>query len=72
MICVYLGIYLATVIFFVTGFVRTIPVALEEAAQLDGAGPLLVFRRVVVLPLVVVFAVAQRRVISGITGGAVK
>nr|BFE70409.1 hypothetical protein GCM10020092_037100 [Actinoplanes digitatis] len=50
MICVYLGIYLSTVIFFVTGFVRTIPVALEEAAQIDGAGPLLVFRRVV-LPL---------------------
>jgi len=136
MICVYLGIYLSTVIFFVTGFVRTIPVALEEAAQLDGAGPLLVFRRVVLpllrpvlatatiliclyvwndvfyaffvvggrldtlplnlfrvasaglylnnwhlifayvilmsLPLVVVFAVAQRRIISGITGGAVK
>ncbi|MET8152286.1 carbohydrate ABC transporter permease [Actinoplanes sp. NPDC049668] len=136
MICVYLGIYLSTVIFFVTGFVRTIPVALEEAAQIDGAGPLLVFRRVVLpllrpvlatatiliclyvwndvfyaffvvggrldtlplnlfrvasaglylnnwhlifayvilmsLPLVVVFAVAQRRIISGITGGAVK
>ncbi|WP_433380879.1 carbohydrate ABC transporter permease [Actinoplanes sp. CA-142083] len=136
MICVYLGIYLSTVIFFVTGFVRTIPVALEEAAQIDGAGPLLVFRRVVLpllrpvlatatiliclyvwndvfyaffvvggrldtlplnlfrvasaglylnnwhlifayvivmsLPLVVVFTVAQRRVISGITGGAVK
>jgi raffinose/stachyose/melibiose transport system permease protein len=136
MICVYLGIYLSTVIFFVTGFVRTIPAALEEAAQIDGAGPLLVFRRVVLpllrpvlatatiliclyvwndvfyaffvvggrldtlplnlfrvasaglylnnwnlifayvilmsLPLVVVFAVAQRKVISGITGGAVK
>ncbi|MFI5896671.1 carbohydrate ABC transporter permease [Actinoplanes sp. NPDC051513] len=136
MICVYLGIYLSTVIFFVTGFVRTIPVALEEAAQIDGAGPVLVFRRVVLpllrpvlatatiliclyvwndvfyaffvvggrldtlplnlfrvasaglylnnwhlifayvmlmsLPLVAVFAVAQRRLISGITGGAVK
>jgi raffinose/stachyose/melibiose transport system permease protein len=136
MIGVYLGIYLSTVIFFVTGFVRTIPAALEEAAQIDGAGPALVFRRVVLpllrpvlatatiliclyvwndvfyaffvvggrldtlplnlfrvasaglylnnwhlifayvilmsLPLIVVFAVAQRRVISGITGGAVK
>jgi len=132
MIGVYLGIYISTVIFFVTGFVRTIPVALEEAAQIDGAGPFLVFRRVVLpvlatatiliclyvwndvfyaffvvggrldtlplnlfrvasaglylnnwhlifayvilmsLPLVVVFAVAQRKVISGITGGAVK
>ncbi|KUL41131.1 carbohydrate ABC transporter permease [Actinoplanes awajinensis] len=136
MIGVYLGIYLSTVIFFVTGFVRTIPEALEEAARIDGAGPFAVFRKVVLpllrpvlatatiliclyvwndvfyaffviggrldtlplnlfrvasaglylnnwhliftyvilmsLPLVVVFAVAQRRIISGITGGAVK
>jgi raffinose/stachyose/melibiose transport system permease protein len=136
MIGVYLGIYLSTVIFFVTGFVRTIPPSLEEAAQLDGAGAVLVFRRIVLpmlrpvlatatilvclyvwndvfyaffvvggrldtlplnlfrvasaglylnnwhliftyvilmsLPLVVVFAVAQRRIISGITSGAVK
>jgi len=136
MIATYCGIYLSTVIFFVTGFVRTIPTALEEAAQIDGASPFTVFRRVVLpllrpvlatatiliclyvwndvfyaffviggrldtlplnlfrvasaglylnnwhlifayvilmsLPLVVVFAVAQRKVISGITGGAVK
>ncbi|MEU4240803.1 carbohydrate ABC transporter permease [Actinoplanes sp. NPDC026619] len=136
MIAVYLGIYLSTVIFFVTGFVRTIPESLEEAAQIDGAGPMLVFRRIVLpllrpvlatatiliclyvwndvfyaffvvggrldtlplnlfrvasaglylnnwhlifayvimmsLPLVVVFAIAQRKIISGITGGAVK
>jgi raffinose/stachyose/melibiose transport system permease protein len=136
MIGVYLGIYMSTVIFFVTGFVRTIPTALEEAAQIDGAGPFTVFRRVVLpmlrpvlatatiliclyvwndvfyaffviggrldtlplnlfrvasaglylnnwhlifgyvvlmsLPLVVLLAVAQRRIISGITSGAVK
>jgi len=136
MIGVYLGIYLSTVIFFVTGFVRTIPPSLEEAAQIDGAGAVLVFRRIVLpmlrpvlatatilvclyvwndvfyaffvvggrldtlplnlfrvasaglylnnwhliftyvilmsLPLVVVFAVAQRRIIAGITSGAVK
>ncbi|MDI6103672.1 carbohydrate ABC transporter permease [Actinoplanes sp. NEAU-A12] len=136
MIGVYMGIYLSTVVFFVTGFVRTIPVSLEEAARIDGAGPLLVFRRVVLpllrpvlatatiliclyvwndvfyaffvvggrldtlplnlfrvasaglylnnwhlifayvilmsLPLIVVFAVAQRKIISGITSGAVK
>jgi raffinose/stachyose/melibiose transport system permease protein len=136
MIGVYLGIYLSTVIFFVTGFVRTIPAALEEAARIDGAGPVAVFRRVVLpllrpvlatatiliclyvwndvfyaffvvggrldtlplnlfrvasaglylnnwhlifayvilmsLPLVAVFAIAQRAIISGITGGAVK
>jgi len=131
-----MGIYLSTVIFFVTGFVRTIPEALEEAAQIDGASPFAVFRRIVLpllrpvlatatiliclyvwndvfyaffvvggrvdtlplnlfrvasaglylnnwhlifayvilmsLPLIAVFAVAQRRIISGITGGAVK
>ncbi|WP_410643910.1 carbohydrate ABC transporter permease [Amycolatopsis sp. lyj-346] len=136
MIGVYLGIYLSTVIFFVTGFVRTIPVSLEEAAQIDGAGPFTVFRRIVLpllrpalatatiliclyvwndvfyaffvvggrldtlplnlfrvasaglylnnwhlifayvvlmsLPLIVVLAVAQRKIISGITSGAVK
>nr|WP_240971596.1 carbohydrate ABC transporter permease [Microbispora sp. CL1-1] len=136
MIGVYMGIYMSTVIFFVTGFVRTIPVSLEEAAQIDGAGPVRVFFHVVLpllrpvlatatilvclyvwndvfyaffvvggrldtlplnlfrvagaglylnnwhlifayvilmsLPLVVVFAVAQRKIISGITSGAVK
>jgi raffinose/stachyose/melibiose transport system permease protein len=136
MIGVYVGIYLSTVIFFVTGFVRTIPEALEEAARIDGAGPVAVFRRVVLpllrpvlatatiliclyvwndvfyaffvvggrldtlplnlfqvasaglylenwhlifayvvlmsLPLLAVFVVAQRKIISGITSGAVK
>jgi raffinose/stachyose/melibiose transport system permease protein len=136
MIGVYMGIYLSTVIFFVTGFVRTIPASLEEAAQIDGAGPIKVFVKVVLpllrpvlatatilvclyvwndvfyaffvvggrmdtlplnlfrvasaglylnnwhlifayvilmsLPLIVVFAVAQRKIISGITSGAVK
>jgi raffinose/stachyose/melibiose transport system permease protein len=136
MIGVYMGIYLSTVIFFVTGFVRTIPTSLEEAAQIDGASPFTVFRRIVLpllrpalatatiliclyvwndvfyaffvvggrldtlplnlfrvasaglylnnwhlifayvvlmsLPLVVVLAVAQRKIISGITSGAVK
>ncbi len=136
MIGVYAGIYLSTVIFFVTGFVRTIPVELEEAARIDGAGPLTVFARVILpllrpvlatatiliclyvwndvfyaffvlggsldtlplnlfqvasaglylnnwhlifayvlvmsIPLLVVFAVAQRKIIAGITSGAVK
>jgi raffinose/stachyose/melibiose transport system permease protein len=136
MIGVYTGIYMSTVIFFVTGFVRTIPLSLEEAAQIDGAGPVKVFWRIVLpmlrpvlatatiliclyvwndvfyaffviggrldtlplnlfrvasaglylnnwhlifayvvlmsLPLVVVLTVAQRRIISGITSGAVK
>lgn len=136
MIGVYAGVYLSTVIFFVTGFVRTIPLELEEAARVDGAGPVKVFVRIILpllrpvlatatiliclyvwndvfyaffvlggrldtlplnlfqvasaglylnnwhlifmyvvlmsLPLLIVFVVAQRKIISGITSGAVK
>jgi raffinose/stachyose/melibiose transport system permease protein len=136
MIGVYMGMYMSTVIFFVTGFVRTIPHELEEAARVDGAGPLRVFGTIILpllvpvlstatiliclyvwndvfyaffvvggrldtlplnlfqvasaglyldnwhlifayvilmsLPLLVVFIVAQRKIISGITSGAVK
>jgi raffinose/stachyose/melibiose transport system permease protein len=50
MIGVYMGMYMSTVIFFVTGFIRTIPVELEEAARVDGAGPATVFFRII-LPL---------------------
>ncbi|NEN05325.1 carbohydrate ABC transporter permease [Diaminobutyricibacter tongyongensis] len=50
MIGVYMGMYLSTVIFFVTGFVRTIPVELEEAARVDGASPFTIFFRII-LPL---------------------
>ncbi|WP_308466632.1 carbohydrate ABC transporter permease [Rathayibacter soli] len=136
MIGVYMGMYLSTVIFFVTGFVRTIPVELEEAARVDGAGPVKTFFRVILpllgptlatatiliclyiwndvfyalfvvggrldtlplnlyqvassglylqnwhlifayiilmsLPLLITFTVMQRKIISGITSGAVK
>jgi raffinose/stachyose/melibiose transport system permease protein len=112
MIGVYTGMYLSTVIFFVTGFVRTIPIELEEAARIGGAGPLRVFTGVVLpmlspvlatatillnlfqvanaglylqnwhlifayvvtmsVPLLVVFLLAQRRIIAGVTSGAVE
>lgn len=136
MVLVYTGIYMSTAIFFITGFIRTIPPELEEAARVDGAGPIRIFFTIVVpllrpvlatatiliclyiwndvfyaffviggrkdtlplnlfqvasaglylnnwhlifayvvlmsVPLLAVFAVAQRRIISGITGGAVK
>lgn len=136
MVGVYVGIYMSTVIFFVTGFIRTIPISLEEAARMDGAGPLRIFFTIILpllgptlstatilvtlyiwndvfyslfimsgkmdllplnlynvasaglylnnwhlifayiilmsLPLLIVFALTQRKIISGITGGAVK
>lgn len=136
MIGVYVGIYLSTVIFFVTGFIRTIPISLEEAARMDGAKPMRIFFTIILpllgptlatatilvtlyiwndvfyslfilsgkmdllplnlynvasaglylnnwhlifayiilmsLPLLIIFALAQRKIISGITGGAVK
>ncbi|WP_243065164.1 carbohydrate ABC transporter permease [Humibacter sp. RRB41] len=136
MISVYTGMYLSTVIFFVTGFIRTIPPELEEAARMDGASPVGVFVRIILpllsptlatatiliclyiwndvfyalfviggrldtlplnlyqvassglylqnwhlifayiilmsLPLLITFVVLQRKIISGITSGAVK
>lgn len=50
MIAVYTGMYLSTSIFFMTGFIRAIPLELEEAARIDGASPWRIFARIV-LPL---------------------
>ncbi|MFI9586611.1 carbohydrate ABC transporter permease [Streptomyces sp. NPDC052236] len=137
MIAVYTGMYLSTAIFFMTGFIRTIPGELEEAARIDGAKPLRIFLRIILpllrpviatatimvmlyawsdvfyaffvlgggdaatlpinlyqvasaqlylnnwhlifayvvvmsLPMVAIFLVAQRKIVSGITSGAVK
>lgn len=136
MIGVYMGMYLSIVIFFVTGFIQTIPAELEEAARVDGARPAKVFFKIILpllspvlstatilvslfiwndvfyalfviggrldtlplnlfqvassglyqqawnlifsyillmsLPFLAIFIVAQRRIISGITSGAVK
>lgn len=58
MIGVYMGMYLSTVIFFVTGFVRTIPVELEEAARVDGASPVRVFVTIILPLLMPVLATA--------------
>jgi raffinose/stachyose/melibiose transport system permease protein len=137
MIGVYAGMYLSTSIFFMTGFIRALPEELEEAARMDGAGPVRIFWRIILpllrpviatatimvmlfawsdvfyaffvlgggdkatlplnlyqvanaqlylnnwhlifayvvmmsLPMVLVFVIAQRRIVSGITSGAVK
>jgi raffinose/stachyose/melibiose transport system permease protein len=58
MIGVYMGMYMSTVIFFVTGFVRTIPRELEEAARVDGASPVRVFMKIILPLLMPVLATA--------------
>lgn len=49
-IMTYVGLFLPVAIFFYTSFLRQIPVELEEAAELDGAGTFRIFR-VVIFPL---------------------
>ncbi len=46
----YAGWYIPLGVFLIAGFVRSIPVELEEAARIDGASSSTVFRRIV-LPL---------------------
>ncbi len=43
----YSGAWMAFCIFLTTGFIKTIPIELEEAARLDGAGSLTIFRRII-------------------------
>lgn len=47
---VYVAANAAFGVFFFTGFVNTVPIALEEAARIDGASQFTVFRKIV-LPL---------------------
>ncbi|WP_372594376.1 carbohydrate ABC transporter permease [Actinotalea sp.] len=49
-ILTYVGLNLPIAIFFYTSFLRQVPIEVEEAAELDGAGTLRIFR-VVVFPL---------------------
>lgn len=46
-IVLYAGLLMPLAVFLYTGFVRTLPRAYEEAAELDGASPLAIFWRVV-------------------------
>lgn len=48
----YIGIWIAFAIFLMTGFVKTIPRELEEAARIDGAGFITTFTKII-LPLLV-------------------
>jgi raffinose/stachyose/melibiose transport system permease protein len=43
----YVSFFLCFAVFLMTGFVKTIPMELEEAALIDGASPLTVFRKII-------------------------
>lgn len=43
----YTGVFLPLVIFFTTGFIKTIPMELEEAAKIDGATPAGIFFKII-------------------------
>jgi raffinose/stachyose/melibiose transport system permease protein len=47
MIILYTGLLMPLSVFLYTGFVRSLPRDYEEAAQVDGAGPLRIFRKIV-------------------------
>lgn len=47
LILFYLGSHLPLAIFLYTGFIRTVPVEIEESADMDGAGKWTIFRKIV-------------------------
>jgi raffinose/stachyose/melibiose transport system permease protein len=47
LILFYMGVYMSFAIFLVTGFVKTIPIELEEAARIDGASAVTTFFRII-------------------------
>jgi raffinose/stachyose/melibiose transport system permease protein len=50
LILFYCGVFIPFSIFFITGFVKTIPIELEEAARIDGCSVIGIFFRII-LPL---------------------
>lgn len=47
LILFYMGVFMSFGVFLITGFVKTIPIELEEAARIDGAGSFTVFTRII-------------------------
>jgi raffinose/stachyose/melibiose transport system permease protein len=47
LILFYTGVIMPLIIFFTTGFIKTIPLELEEAARIDGATPAGIFFRII-------------------------
>ncbi|MFI3212771.1 MAG: carbohydrate ABC transporter permease [Eubacteriales bacterium] len=68
---VYIGSDAAYGVFFFTGFVRTVPVSLEEAARIDGASPFTILRTIVFpllkTPMVTLLIIMILRVYNNFT-----
>lgn len=66
LILVFIASNAAFGVFFFTGFVQTVPIDLEEAAMIDGAGKFTIFRKIVFpllqTPLVTLFIIMVLRV----------
>jgi raffinose/stachyose/melibiose transport system permease protein len=62
----YLGTNLSLGIFLTTGFVKTVPMELEEAARIDGAGPFRVFVQIILPLLTPVLATEAFIVVLGL------
>ncbi len=52
LILFYIGVFMSFAIFFITGFIKTIPKELEEAAKIDGCSHIGIYFRII-LPLLV-------------------
>lgn len=50
LVATYVAMYIPLTVFLMTGFIRLLPHELEEAARVDGAGPVRIFFRII-LPL---------------------
>ena len=74
LIIIYLGFGAGLAVFMFCGFVKSIPIEIEEAAMIDGCSPLRTFFSVVlaVIPIIVFYLSCQKYIIKGVAAGAVK
>lgn len=74
-IIIYLGFGAGLSVFMFSGFVKSIPIDIEEAAMIDGCNPIQTFFLIVLpllKPIVIFYLVCQKHIIEGVAAGAVK
>ena len=73
-ILVYLGFGAGLAVFMFCGFVKSIPLEIEEAAMIDGCTPLQTFFQVVfpIMKPTTITVACQKYIIEGVVAGAVK